>query len=283
MNDYFDTLELPLVRGRKLDARDTAAGVPVVVINQTMAQRFWPGDDPIGKRITFDVLYDAPVAREIVGVVGNVQQNLRSKDPVLQTYVPYGQVRVSQGRQIGEGMQVVTFIMRSGISNDQLVPLLRKAVDEVDPSQAISFVRTVKEWAIFQLLPQRVYALLLGIFGSIAVLLAVVGIYGIMAHSVSQRTGEIGVRVALGASSGSILGLVLRRGVILITIGIVIGIAASLALTRVMQAVLFGVGATDPLTFIGALVGLAFAALLACYLPARKALKVDPIVALRYE
>jgi putative ABC transport system permease protein len=125
--------------------------------------------------------------------------------------------------------------------------------------------------------------LLLGIFGAIAVLLAIVGIYGIMAHSVSQRTNEIGVRVALGAGSGAVLRLVLKRGVILVGIGMIIGIAGSLALTRVVRAVLFGIKPTDPLTFIAALVGLAAAALLACYIPARRALRIDPNVALRYE
>jgi putative ABC transport system permease protein len=282
LSDYFETLEIPLIRGRKIDARDTASGVPVVVINQTMAQRFWAGEDPIGKRIQFDRLYD-DVPREIIGVVGNVRQNLSNANPVLQAYIPYPQIRVSQGRQIGEGMQVVTFVMRATIPIEQIVPALGKAVGEVDPTQAIANVRTVNEWVSRQLLGQRIYALLLGIFGGIAVLLAAIGIYGIMAHSVSNRTSEIGVRVALGASRTAILGLILRRGVFLVGIGMVIGIAASLALTRVVRAILFGVRPTDPFTFVLALLGLATVALLACYIPARRALKVDPIIALRYE
>src|SRR5207237_376249 len=134
-----------------------------------------------------------------------------------------------------------------------------------------------------QLLGQRVYALLLGIFGGIALLLAAVGIYGIMAHSVSNRTSEIGVRVALGASRGTILRLILRRGILLVGIGMTIGVAASVALTRVVRAILFGVQPTDPFTFILALLGLGAVARLACYIPARRALKVDPIIALRYE
>ena len=187
------------------------------------------------------------------------------------------------GCQIGEGMQVVTFVMRSTVPTEQVVHALRKAVDEVDSTQAIANVRTVNEWISLQLLGQRVYALLLGIFGGIAVLLAAVGIYGIMAHSVSNRTSEIGVRVALGASRGTILRLILRRGILLVGIGMTIGVAASMALTRVVRAILFGVRPTDPLTFILALLGLSAVALLACYLPARRALKIDPIIALRYE
>jgi predicted permease len=274
-------LELPLIRGRKIDARDSANTVPVVMINKTMAERLWPGEDPIGKRIKFETPNEVP--REIIGIVGNVQQNLRSLEAPMQTYIPYAQVPLSLPRNYGEGLQTVTFILRSTTPANQLVPALRKAVDEVDPTQAISFIRTIDDWVALQLQDQRMYTMLLGIFSAVAVLLALVGIYGIMAHSVNQRTGEIGVRVALGASSRSILQIVLRRGVILIAIGIVIGIAGSLALTRVMQSALFGVQPTDPITFVLALFGLAVAGVLACYVPARRALKIDPIVALRRE
>jgi putative ABC transport system permease protein len=279
--DYFDTLELPLMRGRKIDARDSANTVPVVMINQTMAQRLWPGEDPIGKRIKFETPNELP--REIIGIVGNVQQNLRALEPAMQTYIPYAQIPMSLPRNYGEGLQTVTFIVRSAVPTTQLVPALRKAVDEVDPSQAISFIRTLDDWVALQLQDQRTYAMLLGIFSAVAILLALVGIYGIMSHSVNQRTSEIGVRVALGASSRSVLQVVLRRGVVLIAIGIAIGLAGSLALTRVMQSVLFGVRPTDPITFVVALFGLAAAGILACYIPARRALKIDPIIALRYE
>lgn len=279
--DYFKTLEVPLIRGRTIDGRDTASGAPVIVINQTMAQRLWPGQDPLGQRIKTDLPNDVP--REIVGVVGDVQQNLRAPEPAMQMYVSYAQIPASLPRNYGEGMQTVTFVLRSAVPTSQVVPALRKAVDEVDRSQAISFVQTVDEWIAFQLQDQRTYVLLLGIAGGIALLLALVGIYGIMAHSVNQRTGEIGVRVALGAGPRAILQLVLRRGIILIAFGIVIGVAASLALTRIMQSVLFGVRPTDPITFALALLGLSAAGILACYIPARRALKIDPIIALRYE
>ncbi len=281
MSGYFETVGVPLVRGRRLGPQDIPGGTQVVVINETAAKRYWPNDDPIGKAIKFDY-YNDPI-REIVGIVGDTKQNLRDKEQAAQIYVPFAQLPVREEAAAGFQLRGVTFVLRSNGNLGSIVPSMRSAAAAVLPNVATTNMLTVEEYVSRQTLDQWIYTTLLSIFGSIAVLLAIVGIYGIMAHSVSQRTGEIGVRVALGANSGEVLRLILRRGVLLIAIGIGIGVAVSLALTRVIQSVLWNVTATDPLTFSLALVGLAAAGLLACYIPARRALAIDPVIALRTE
>jgi putative ABC transport system permease protein len=281
MSEYFQTLEMSATRGRLFTARDTIAGPPVVVISQTAASKFFPNEDPIGKRIQIDFFNDQP--REIVGVVADIRQNMQAQEPAAQMYVPYAQLPQIQAALTALGAQYVTFIVRSTGDLGQITEAMRSAVAEADPTQAISHMRTMEEVVGLQLLVPWIYSTLLTIFGSVAVLLSVVGIYGIMAHSVNQRTGEIGVRMALGASAGDILKLILKRGVILIGIGVVIGIPIAFAITRVVRSVLYGVSATDPMTFIVALVALSAAGFLACYIPARRALRIDPIIALRNE
>jgi ABC-type antimicrobial peptide transport system permease subunit len=219
--------------------------------------------------------------REIVGVVGDIRQRYRREgEQPPQLYVPYAQLPLTQQ---GRGQRIITFVVRSNQGSGRLIPALRSAVQDVDRTQAMAAVQSVEQYAANQLVLEWAYATLLSIFGTVAVILALVGIYGIMAHSVNQRTSELGVRIALGAGSSEVLRVVLRRGLILIGVGIVLGFVASLALTRIVQSILFGVTATDPLTFSIALVILAAAGVLACYIPARRALKIDPIVALRYE
>jgi len=278
---YFRTLGIPLIRGRDFTAQDTAAGLPVVLINQAVAHRIFPREDPIGKRIQVGYYNDPP--RRIVGIVGDARQVLREREVSTQLFIPYAQLPLQQEARTGDGLQVITFIVRSRLESTQLIPALRSAVADVDRTLALASIQSVESYASRQLLEQWAYVTLLGSFGAIAVLLAIVGIYGVMTHSVTQRTGEIGVRVALGASSGQVLGAVLQRGLILIGIGITIGFAASLALTRIIQRVLWGVTATDPLTFSLAIGVIAVVAALACWIPARRALKIDPLIALRCE
>lgn len=277
---YFETLKIPILRGREFAVQDSATGLPVAVINSTMAKRFWPNGDPLGKEIQLDYFNDRP--RQIVGVVGDVRQNTR-EDIRPQIYVPVSQLPVIQQKNLSFGLEVLTFIVRSTGNPEELTKAFPQAVAEIDRTQPIFKVQPLEQYLSDQLELFRQYVMMLGVFGGLAVILALVGIYGIMAHAVTQRTNEIGIRMALGASSRQVLRLVLRRGLLLIGIGLVLGLAASVALTRVISSQLWGVTATDPVTFALVLAGLASVAVLACYIPARRALKVDPLTALRYE
>jgi predicted permease len=279
--DYFSTLGIPLLRGRAINAGDAYATRPVAVINASMARRFWPNEDPIGKLMQLDLLDDRP--REIVGVVGDVRQNRYERELQPQMYVPRAQLPLRMDMALSLKVLVATFIVRTdrdlaGISAD-----LRAAVREIDRVQPISRISTVENYAAGQLQQLRQYAVLLTTFGAAAAVLAVIGLFGIMVHTVSQRTREIGVRIALGARSTEIANLVLQEGLRVVALGIAIGAAASFMLTRVIQNFLWGVTATDPLTFVAVAGLLAAVAMFACYLPARRALRVDPVIALRME
>jgi putative ABC transport system permease protein len=277
--DYFETLRIPLLRGRTVNAGDTFSRRPVIVINSTIVRRYFPKDDPIGRRIQLDLLDDQP--REIVGVVGDIRQNRYETDASSQVYVPQDQLPRRMDLNIARQVLVKTFIART--NGAPPIAALRAAVREIDPNAAISSVRTAEEYAGAQLQDLRQYTILLTIFGAISVVLSVIGIFGIMAHAVSQRRNEIGIRIALGASSTSVLKLVLRQGLLLVTVGLGLGLLAALLLTRLIENLLWGVTATDPVTFTLVSGALAAVALLACYLPARSALKIDPIVALRID
>jgi putative ABC transport system permease protein len=246
-----------------------------------MAQRFFPNEDPIGKQFQSDLLYDQP--REIVGIVGDVRQDRYQYVPQPQMYVPRAQLPPKMDMTISFEVLVATFLVRTNSDPAAIVPALKKAAADVDRNQAVNNVLTVEQYAAGQLQDLKHYAILLSIFGGISALLSFVGLFGIMAHAVSQRTNEIGIRVALGASSGSVLGLVARQGLVLVAIGMVAGVAVSTALTQVIARFLWGVTATDPLTFGVVLAAMAVVALLACYIPARRALRIDPMIALRWE
>jgi predicted permease len=281
LSDYLKTLRIPVVRGRDFGPQDVAAAPPVALINQTAAKKYWPNEDPIGKRIQINFFNDQP--RQIVGVVGDVRTNLRDPEQPAQMYVPYGQLPIQQEAATALGLEFITFLVRSDGNLDRLVPAMRSAVAEIDRTQAFANMRPMDELLYIQLFQERIYSILLSVFGGIAVLLALVGIYGIMSHSVSQRVNEIGVRVALGASRSDVLLLVLRRGLFLIGIGTLLGLFGSFAITRVVRAVLFGVTPTDPLTLGFALLVLISAGFVACYIPARRAVRIDPVIALRCE
>lgn len=278
---FFETLKVPILQGREFTPQDNRAGQPVAIINATMAKRYWPTENPIGHEIQLAFLNDPP--RQIVGIVGDVRQNTRQQDPQPQLYAPFAQLPQFAQKQQIFGLDAVTFVLRSNGNPERLSSSLRAAVAEVDRSQPITDMRTIEWYASNQNQLFQQYVLLLSVFGGVALILAIVGIYGIMSHAVTQRTPEIGIRMALGARSGHVLGLVLRRGVVLIAIGLVLGLGASLALTRVIRATLWGVTPTDPLTFASVAIGLALMGFVACYVPARRALKVNPVVALRYE
>ncbi len=278
---YFHTLGVPIVRGREFGIRDTAAGPPIVLINEAMARRFWPAEDPIGKRVRID-LPDEP-NREIVGVVGNIRHNRRDHESVPQMYVPYLQnPSISQRRWL-ESRLTMTFVIRYKGDTMRLAPVVSAAVAEVDPNLPIFNLRNIDEYVAEQLWQPRQTMTLLLIFGAIALALAVTGAYGIMAYAVQHRTQEIGIRMALGASRVEILWLVFARGLLLTAIGVAVGVAGALAASRVLESFLWGVTPADPLTYFVAILVLSMVAILACYLPARRALDVDVTMALRYE
>jgi putative ABC transport system permease protein len=278
---YFHTLRIPVVRGREFGVRDTAVDLPVVLINEAMARRFWRGEDPIGKRLRIDIVNEP--LREIVGVVGDLRHNRYDREAQPQMYVPYVQhPLVSQSRLV-ESRLTMTFVVRCAGDPFQLVPTLRAAVADVDRNLPIFNIKTLDEYVAEQLWQPRQTMTLLAIFAGIAVVLAMTGVYGIMAYAVERRTHEIGVRIALGASRTHVLRMVIARGLLLVACGVAIGVAGSFALTRLLGTLLWGVTPTDPLTFAIVIVTLAAVAMLACYLPARRALDIEPTIALRHE
>jgi len=280
--DYFATLRSPIVQGREFNDRDTAGAPYVVVINQTMAKRYWPNESPIGKQIRLDYVPDEPL-REIVGVATDMRMNRQQRQLRPTIYVPYLQ---QTPRWMGAGYGVrsgMFFVMRTQGKPLNLVPNVRLAVAEVDHTHPVANVRTVEDYLDQQVRYVRLYVLLLGIFGAIAAVLAAIGIYGVMAYSVAERTREIGIRMALGAEAGDVFKLVALRSLLLFSAGLVLGLAGSLALTRYLTSALYEVTATDPATYAVVSAMLAGVSLIACLVPTRRAVTVNPTVALRYE
>jgi len=280
--NYFATLRTPIVQGREFNDRDTAASPFVVVINQTMAKRFWPNENAIGKQIRLDYVPDEPL-REVVGVASDIRMNRQQRELRPSIYVPYLQ---QTPRWMGAGYSVragMFFILRTKGEPMSVVTSLRQAVAEVDRNKPVANIRTVERYLDQQVQYVRLYVLLLGIFGAIAAGLAAIGIYGVMAYSVAERTREIGIRMALGASAGDVFKLVVFHALILLSIGLCLGLAGAFALTRYLQSALYEVTATDPSTFIAVSLLLALVALIACLVPTRRAVSVNPTVALRYE
>jgi putative ABC transport system permease protein len=278
---YLETLQIPLKRGRAIDSNDRQKVQPVAMINEAMALQFFPNQDPIGQLIQLDVVDDLP--RQIVGVVGNVRQDRFQTRPQPQVYVPRTQLPSFMDMTMSFEILVPSFVVRTAGDPSAVMPALRAALHDVSPVLPVSSIRTVEEYAAGQLQDVQQYATLLSLFGGISVVLALTGIFGVMVNTVSQRTNEIGIRVALGATAGDVLKLVIGQGLKLILVGLTLGLAVSLVATPAIGSFLWGVKANDPLTFAAAAAGLAAIALLACYLPALRALRVQPVVALRNE
>jgi putative ABC transport system permease protein len=280
--NYFATLRTPILQGREFNDRDKAGAPFVVVINQTMARRYWPDQSPLGKQIRLDYVPDEPL-REIVGVVSDIRMSRQQRQITPAIYVPHLQ---QTPRWMGAGYGVragMYFVVRTTGDPMALAPSVRKAVAEVDHNKPVADLRTVEAYLDQQVQYVRLYVLLLGIFGAIAVGLASLGIYGVMAYSVTERTREIGIRMALGASAWNVFRLVVVHVLILFSIGLALGLLGSLALTRYLKSALYEVTATDPSTFIAVSVILAVVSLAACMIPTRRAVSVNPTEALRYE
>ena len=269
-------MKVPLWQGRYLTRQDNQQSLPVAVINETMARQYWPGQSALGRRFKLgDPNEDIPWV-EIVGIVGDVRQMGLDEAVKAEMYLPYQQVK--QPWFIPRDLAI-----RTTGESSRLVGAVRQAIRDVDPDQPISNVATMSELLGEEAGQRRLGMIMLAAFSVLALLLASIGIYGVLAYFVTQHTNEIGVRLALGATPRNILLMIVKRGMGLTLLGISIGLAASFALTRLMTSLLFEVKAVDPLTFLFVPLLLAVAALLACSIPARRAMKVDPLVALRYE
>jgi len=273
--DYLKTLGVTLIKGRLIDETDRAGKPPVVVISEELAREAWPGEDPLGKRIKRVRPNQDFLWMTVVGVVKDVKEDLfnyRINRPVW--YVPYAQL---------ENNFPVNLVVRTSSDPARVIAAVREAIHAVDPDQPVSNVMTMNENLAGVLVTERFSAILMNALGASGLLLAALGLYGVMAYSVSQRTAEIGVRVALGAQRIHVLQLILSQGAKLTLLGVVIGVAAAWALTRLLAGLLFEVNATDPATFLSISLLLVSIALIACFLPARRALSVDPVIALRAE
>ena len=267
--DYFRAMGIPLRAGRFFDDRDVKGARPVVIVDETFVRRHFPGEDPLGKHLRM-----GDTSREIVGVVGATRRYDMTDEPSPRVYLPYQQ----------ENWWSMTLVVRPHAGDPlALVPAVRRELAAIDKDQPVHNFRRLEESVAEWLTPQRFSTLLLASFAGLAVLLAAVGIYGVMSYSVTQRTHEIGVRVALGAQTSDVLRMVVGRGMLLTLAGVGVGLAASLALTRLLRSLLFGVSETDPLTFAGVALLMTSVALVACLVPALRATRVDPMVALRYE
>ncbi len=270
--EYLSLMRIPLRAGRSIEGRDIAGAPEVVVINEAMARRFWPGDNPIGQRIRI-ARGREPAWREIIGVVGDIRHEGLHLAPRAEMYVPFAQ----------QPMRFLRLAVRTAGDPRALAGALRQAVWAVDPDQPVSRVRTMEDVVAASISETRFYGSLLGAFAALALGLAAVGIYGVMSYAVASRTREIGIRLALGAQRGGIFRLVMARGARLAAFGIALGTGGALAATSGLEKLLYGVTPTDAATLASVAVLLAFVALLACWLPARRAMCVDPAIALRYE
>jgi putative ABC transport system permease protein len=285
--NYFSTLGVSPVKGRLFTEQDDPNSPPVALINEEMARRFFPNEDPIGKRIWMgppeNLLpggalpdgYSFP-RLTIAGVVNDVKHQGLNQQTGPEVYIPHAQ-------GAGETQRSMFLAVRTTVDPLSLAAAVRNEVTAIDKEQPVADIQTMEQRLAASLAGPRFNMLLLGIFAAVALALAAVGLYGVMAYGVTQRTHEIGIRMALGAQRGNVLRLIVRQGMVMALIGVALGLAASFALTRVMASLLFGVSATDPLVFTAIALLLAAVAFIASYIPARRALKVDPMIALRYE
>ncbi len=270
--DYFKTMGIPLKRGRLFNEAEDAEARHVILVSDSFARRYFPNEDPLGKRLKVFMSED-PAWCEVIGVVGDVRYENLTAEAEPFVYYPHPELTY----------EFMTIVVKTAGDPADMAPTIRREISALDPDQPVSDVRTMTQVMAQTVARARFNTLLLSIFAGLATLLAAVGIFGVMNYSVQLRTREMGLRMALGAQPRRVLMLVLRQGMLLTVVGIVVGLGGALALSRVMSGLLYGVGATDPLTFAAIVVVLAVVALIACYIPARRATRVDPLIALKYE
>jgi putative ABC transport system permease protein len=269
---YFQTMGIPLLRGRNFSDSEQRETKHVILINEALARKHFPDEDPIGRRLDVE-MFDTPQPAEIIGVVGNVRYDSLIDESPPAVYFPHPDLTYA----------FMTLVIRTDGDPTAIAPAVQREIRALDPNQPISDVRTMNQVMADWVSRSRFNTLLLGLFAGLATLLSAVGIFGVMNYSVALRTREIGLRLAVGAQPRQVLLLVLRQGLVLTVVGIVLGLAAAFALTRLLSGLLFGVGAVDVTTFTTISLLLVLVSLLACYLPARRAMRIDPLRALRYE
>jgi len=278
---YFRTMKIPLVAGREFTEADHERAAGVVVIDETLARRHWPQASPLGAHLRLDYgTGEKPREFEIIGVAGNVKHLSLNEEPAATLYAPLAQIPPSVVTARAANLSVV---VRGTAETEDLAASVRRELRTVDPQVPASNTKMMGQFLAASFAARHFNMLLLSVFAGAALLLAAGGLYGVISYTVTQRTREIGIRLALGASAGATLRLVIGRGMKLALAGVVTGLAIALALTRLIASLLFGVSVTDPLTFAAVTIMLALVALLACWIPARRATKVDPLVALRDE
>jgi putative ABC transport system permease protein len=270
--NYFRAMGIPLLRGRELDARDAQDAMPVALVNETMAKRYWPDEEPIGRR--FRTSPQMPW-RTIVGVVGDVKYEGLSEPTIPEMYFAYAQALWPQ--------HAMTIVVRTAMRPTDLIPAVRREVTSLDSNLPIYDVRTMDQWIDRSLAAPRFNVVLFGVFAALALILAAVGIYGVVSHSVTQRTRELGLRLAVGAQPRDVMAMMLRESLAVVAIGIGLGLATALMSVRALSGLLFDIAPLDPATWIGVIGLLLGVAFVASYLPARRAMRADPMLALRAE
>jgi putative ABC transport system permease protein len=288
-HDYLQTMGVKLVAGRWFEATDDAAAPPVVIVNRTVMRRLFNNENPVGRLVHIDGRMEFP-PQQIIGVVEDMRQARLDVEPTPQMFVDYRQVlALTQARQLPTATQerlafgFLSFFVRTDRDPATLMPAVRSLVNHVDSAAGIDVMLPMEQLVASSLTRQRFYAILLGLFAAIAAVLGAIGIYGVLAYAVSQRTQEIGIRMALGAEHSAVLRMVLHRGIVLTTMGIVLGLAGAAGLTRYLSGMLYDLTPLDPATYAVVAILFAAVALAASYLPARRATQVDPMVALRCE
>jgi putative ABC transport system permease protein len=269
--DYLESMSIRLVAGRGISRQDSADAPLVVVVNETIVKRYFPGENPLGKRVRLNGRN--PAWYSIVGVVKDVKYYNLNSPPENQTYLAFDQAPVA----------MMHLVVRTRPDSPPLAQAIRAAVKAVDPNQPVSRIVTIAERVEERLAGDRILTQVSGFFGALALFLAAIGLYGVIAYSVSQRTQEIGVRMALGAQRRDVLRLIIGQGMGLVLAGMLVGTAGAYLMAKLLANFLYGITASDPATFITTFVVLAAVALAACAIPARQALKIDPTIALRYE
>jgi predicted permease len=270
---YFEAMEIPLRRGRFFNEQDDMSHPIAVIVDEYMADQLWPGQDPIGKRIHIVELPSKDLWQTVVGVVGRVKQDSLDSNPRIAFYLAHTQFPT----------RAMTVAVRGNTDPAAMLSSTKSELRNLDPDLPMYYVRTMQQRVNESLARRRFSTLLLGIFASVALALATIGIYGVIAYLVNQGTRELGIRIALGASQRNIVSLVVRQGMALTFTGVMIGLAAAFLLTRLIRSLLFGVEATDPITFAGISLLLAMIALVASYIPAQRAARIDPLLSLRSE